>query len=52
MIPTIVEQQTIVAKLDGLSEKTKKLEEIYKQKLAGLEELKKSILSKAFAGEL
>ena len=30
----------------------KKLEEMYVQKLADLEELKKSILNKAFAGEL
>lgn len=30
----------------------KKLEAIYKQKLANLEELKKSVLQKAFRGEL
>jgi len=35
-----------------LSAQTKKLEEIYKQKLADLEELKKSVLKKAFEGEL
>lgn len=46
------EQKSIVKKLDELSEKTKKLEEIYKQKLADLEELKKSMLKKAFSGEL
>lgn len=51
-IPNISEQKFIVKKLDLLSEKTKKLEEIYRQKLANLEELKKSILKKAFAGEL
>lgn len=45
-------QETIVAKLDALSEQTKKLESIYEQKLADLEELKKSILQKAFNGEL
>ncbi|WP_442765352.1 restriction endonuclease subunit S [Sulfurospirillum cavolei] len=45
-------QETIVAKLDALSEQTKKLESIYEQKLANLEELKKSILQKAFNGEL
>jgi len=45
-------QQAIVAKLDALSEQTKKLESIYEQKLANLEELKKSILQKAFNGEL
>ena len=30
---------------------TKKLEKIYEQKLADLEELKKSVLAKAFSGE-
>lgn len=46
------EQKSIVAKLDALSAETKKLERIYSQKLADLEELKKSILKKAFSGEL
>ncbi|MBF0106942.1 MAG: restriction endonuclease subunit S [Deltaproteobacteria bacterium] len=46
------EQQTIVQKLDALSAKTKKLESIYQQKINDLEELKKSILQKAFNGEL
>lgn len=46
------QQQTIVAKLDALSLETKKLEAIYRQKLADLDELKKSILHKAFSGEL
>lgn len=50
--PPISEQQTIVQKLDALSAETKKLEVIYKQKLNDLEELKKSILQKAFSGEL
>lgn len=51
-LPTLPEQKSIVVKLDALSAETKKLEAIYKQKLADLEELKKSILSKAFTGEL
>ena len=50
--PNLKEQHSIVAKLDALSAETKKLEAIYKQKLAALEELKKSVLQKAFAGEL
>lgn len=50
--PSTGAQKSIVAKLDALSEQTKKLEEIYKQKLADLEELKKSVLKKAFNGEL
>ncbi len=45
-------QQTIVQKLDALSTETKKLEAIYQQKINDLEELKKSVLQKAFAGEL
>jgi type I restriction enzyme S subunit len=51
-IPPIKEQKIIVKKLDELSEQTKKLELIYQKKLDNLEELKKSILSKAFSGEL
>jgi type I restriction enzyme S subunit len=49
---SIKEQQTIVKKLDALSTVTKKLEAIYKQKINDLEELKKSVLQKAFNGEL
>lgn len=51
-LPPLVEQKFVVAKLDALSEKTKKLEAIYEKKLANLEELKKALLKKAFAGEL
>ena len=50
--PPIKEQQTIVQKLDALSAETKKLEAIYQQKINDLEELKKSVLQKAFSGEL
>lgn len=52
IIPPLKEQTFLIKKFDELSEQTKKLEEIYKQKLANLEELKKSILQKAFSGEL
>jgi type I restriction enzyme S subunit len=51
-LPSLEEQQTIVRQLDTLREETQKLERIYQQKIADLEELKKSILQKAFAGEL
>lgn len=53
-IPTtnFKQQQSIVSKLDALQAETKKLESIYHQKLNALEELKKSMLQKAFAGEL
>ena len=51
-VPSIEEQQTIVHQLDALKAETQKLEAIYTQKLNDLEELKKSLLQKAFAGEL
>ena len=46
------EQQTIVRQLDVLRAETQRLEVIYQKKLNDLEELKKSILQKAFSGEL
>ena len=48
----IQEQKRIVAHLDQLQTETKRLEENYQQKIEDLEELKKSILQKAFRGEL
>lgn len=51
-LPPLKEQQTIVRQLDALRAETQKLEAVYQQKIANLEELKKSILQKAFAGEL
>ena len=45
-------QQAIVQKLDALSTQTQKLEAIYQQHLNDLDELKKSILQKAFNGDL
>jgi type I restriction enzyme, S subunit len=49
---SLKDQQTIVSKMDALREQTKKLEAVYSTKLQDLEELKKSVLSKAFSGEL
>jgi len=46
------DQQTIVRQLDALRAETQKLEAVYQKKIDDLEELKKSILQKAFAGEL
>ena len=48
---SLVEQQSIVQKLDALSSETKKLEAFSRKKLEDLEELKKSILQKAFSGQ-
>ena len=51
-IPPLPEQKRIVKKLDVVSTETKKLEAIYQRKITCLDELKKSILQKAFSGEL
>jgi type I restriction enzyme S subunit len=51
-VPPIREQKILVEKINSLLEQTKKLEKVYRQKLADLEELKKSVLNKAFTGEL
>lgn len=51
-VPPSEKQKLIIAKLDALSEQTIKLESIYQQKLNALEELEKSVLAKAFRGEL
>jgi type I restriction enzyme S subunit len=50
--PPLKEQQTIVHQLNALRAETQKLEAVYRKKIADLEELKKSILQKAFSGEL
>ncbi len=50
--PSVNEQKAVVQKLDALSAETKKLEDIYQQKINYLAGLKKSILQKAFSGEL
>jgi type I restriction enzyme S subunit len=51
-LPSLTDQQTIVNQLDSLRAETQKLESIYQKKIADLEELKKSLLEKAFRGEL
>ncbi len=51
-LPTLQEQQAIVRQLDALRAETQRLEAVYQQKIADLGELEKSILQKAFAGEL
>ena len=45
-------QDEIVEKLDGMRKNIAKLEQIYTQKLKDFDELKQSILQKAFNGEL
>ena len=51
-LPPLKDQQTIVRQLDALRAETQKLEAVYQKKIDDLEELKKSILQKAFAGDL
>lgn len=51
-LPKLEQQQTIVRQLDALRSETQKLEALYQKKIDNLEELKKTILQKAFAGEL
>lgn len=51
-LPSIKEQECIVNGIEALSSETQRLESIYQQKLAALDELKKSLLHKAFSGEL
>lgn len=51
-LPSIEKQQSIISRLNTLSIETKRLETIYQQKLAHLDELRKSLLQKAFNGEL
>jgi type I restriction enzyme S subunit len=46
------EQSLIISQVDKLLDKRSQLEEVYKQKLKSLDELKKSLLQKAFSGEL
>lgn len=50
--PGVEEQRRIVTMLDDLSEETQRLESIYQQKLTALDELKKSLLHRAFSGNL
>ena len=51
-IPSLKAQQSIVEKLDALNAESKRLENVYRQKIGHLESLKKSILQKAFSGAL
>jgi type I restriction enzyme, S subunit len=50
--PKLAEQKTIVDHLQSMHNETQRLETIYRQKLAALEELKKSLLDRAFSGAL
>lgn len=49
---SVEEQKAIVNKLDNLKADTDRLQEEYTRQLSDLDELKQSLLQKAFAGEL
>ncbi|EAJ3930575.1 TPA: restriction endonuclease subunit S [Campylobacter jejuni] len=51
-LPTLKEQEQIAKHLDFVFEKTKALKELYTKELKDYEELKQSLLNKAFKGEL
>ncbi len=50
--PSMVEQQSIVARLDALSEKCKTLQANYEKTIALCDDLKQALLRKAFNGEI
>lgn len=50
--PILDIQKVIVKNLDELASETQRLEALYQRKIALLDELKKSLLQQAFAGEL
>ena len=52
LLPPIDQQKAIVKKLDALRAETRRLEAIYRQKLAVFDALKKSLLDQAFTGLL
>ena len=49
---SIHDQKIIAARINDICQETQRLEAIYRQKLTALNELKQSILHKAFTGEL
>ena len=51
-VPTVAEQGRIVASINDTLAETKRLQSVYRRKLAALDELKKSLLHRAFSGEL
>ena len=50
--PNVKQQETIVIRLNKLAENILTLNDIYQKKLTSIDELKQSILQKAFSGEL
>ncbi len=51
-LPSVAKQQSIIQKMDSMYRKTRSLEAIYRKRGEAIDELKQSILQKAFSGEL
>ena len=51
-LPPLAEQKAIVQMLDSIAGDCQTLQEVYRQKLAAIAELKQSILQKGFSGQL
>jgi type I restriction enzyme S subunit len=51
-IPPLNKQREIAQQFDIISAETQRLESIYQRKIAALDELKRSLLHRAFSGEL
>ena len=51
-LPSMPQQRRTLVLLQSLSNETQRLETLYQRKLAALDELKKSLLHRAFSGEL
>ena len=51
-VPPLRKQDEITEQLDGLREETQRLESLYQRRLTSLDELKKSLLHRAFSGQL
>ena len=52
VLPPVAHQRKTLSLLESLSEETQRLESLYQRKLAALDELKKSLLHRAFSGQL
>ena len=52
LIPSLEIQREAVKQIDEIQEETKHLESIYREKLSSLDELKQSLLNRAFNGDL
>lgn len=51
-VPSLQEQNRVAGQIDALAAETQRLARLYEQKQAALEALKKSLLHRAFSGEL